>query len=157
MSHDHLGQAHDFDFLVGRWAMTNRRLKQRHAGSDDWDVFPGRCQAWSHLSGIVSVDEVDFPTQGWSGLTLRSLDVAARRWSIWWINSRTGQLFAPVHGGWAGDRGEFHGDDTDDGRPVRVRFIWERLGPDRARWQQAFALEGGEWETNWVIELERLR
>jgi hypothetical protein len=155
MPHDFIGRPHDFDFLVGRWTMTNRRLTRRHVGSDEWDVFPGTSRAWSHLGGIVSVDENVFPTQGWSGLTMRSLDLAAQRWSIWWINSRTGQLFAPVHGGWSGDRGEFYGDDDDDGRPVRVRFIWERLGPGRARWQQAFALEGGDWETNWLIELER--
>ena len=157
MPNDFIGRPGDFDFLVGRWKMTNRRLRQRHAGSDDWDAFPGTSRAWSHLGGIVSVDENVFHTQGWSGLTLRSLDLAAQRWSIWWINSRTGQLFAPVHGGWSGDRGEFYGDDDDDGRPVHVRFVWQRLGPDRARWEQAFALDGGAWETNWVIELERVR
>jgi hypothetical protein len=45
---------------------------------------------------------------------------------------------------------------------VRVRFLWERLGPDRARWSQDFALAGtdgapdGPWETNWVMEFSRL-
>jgi hypothetical protein len=155
MPDDFIGRPGDFDFLLGRWTLTNRRLKQRHAGSDDWDVFPGTTQAWSHLGGIVSVDENVFPTQGWSGLSLRSLDIAAGRWSIWWIDSRTGRLFPPVHGGWAGDRGEFYGDDDDGGRPVQVRFVWQRLGADRARWEQAFALAGDAWETNWIIELER--
>jgi len=43
-----------------------------------------------------------------------------------------------------------------------VRFLWERLGPDRARWSQDFALAGaagapdGPWETNWVMEFSRL-
>jgi len=73
------------------------------------------------------------------------------------------RLQPPVHGGWNGDRGVFHGDDVDDGRPVRVRFLWERLGPDQARWSQDFALAGqdgasdGGWETNWVMELQRVR
>jgi len=68
----------------------------------------------------------------------------------------------PVVGGWNGDRGEFHGVDEDDGHPVRVRFLWERLGPDRARWSQDFALAGrdgtadGPWETNWVMAFSRL-
>ena len=61
-----------------------------------------------------------------------------------------------MHGGFAGDRGEFHGTDTDDGREIQVRFVWERLGPDQARWSQAFALVGGEWELNWVMEMRRV-
>src|ERR1700682_5729841 len=30
------------------------------------------------------------------------------------------------------------GDDTDDGRPVRVRFLWRVIGKDTAHWEQAF-------------------
>jgi hypothetical protein len=150
------GQPHDFDFLVGRWQVNNRRLRQRHVGSNDWNEFTGLQQAWSHLGGIVSVDEVHFESEGFSGCTVRTLDLATRQWAIYWINSRQGQLFTPVHGGWNGDRGEFYGDDEDDGRPVRVRFIWRR-GPDQARWEQAFSLDGGQqWETNWTMDFTRL-
>jgi len=154
-SSDFIGQVHDFDFLVGRWQSRNRRLKQRHVGSNDWEEFSGTSQAWTHLGGMVSVDEIDFPTRGFSGCTVRTLDLAQRRWSIYWINSRSGVLFPPVHGGFAGQRGEFYGEDEDEGRPVQARFIWIR-GRDTAHWEQAFRLEGGDWETNWVMEFERL-
>ena len=151
-----IGRPHDFDFLAGgHWNVLNRRLERRHVGSDDWDEFPGIEQAWTHLNGIVSVDEIQFPTQGFGGCTVRTLDLEAKRWSIYWINSRVGTLFTPVHGGFCGDRGEFFGDDDDDGRPVKVRFVWERLGPDTARWSQAFSLDGRIWETNWVMEMQR--
>ncbi|MEP7297957.1 MAG: NIPSNAP family protein [Burkholderiales bacterium] len=150
-----IGRPHDFDFLVGRWHVRNRRLKQRHVGSDDWDEFPGIEQAWSHLGGIVSVDQIEFPTRGFSGGTVRTLDLSTQRWSIYWINSRTGRLEPPVQGGFSGDRGEFSGDDDDEGRPVKVRFLWERLGPDAARWSQAFSLDGHVWETNWIMEMQR--
>lgn len=151
-----VGRPHDFDFLVGgRWEVHNRRLRQRHVGSNDWDEFPGVERAWSHLGGIVSVDQIDFPTRDFSGCTVRTLDLAAQRWSIYWINSRIGTLFTPVHGGFCGERGEFHGDDADDGRPVKVRFVWERLGLDQARWSQAFSLDGRSWETNWVMAMKR--
>jgi hypothetical protein len=83
------------------------------------------------------------------------LDLATRRWSIYWVNSRTGRLFPPVAGGWSGDRGEFIGADDDESRPVLARFIWQRFGPDHARWEQAFSLAGREWETNWTMELRR--
>jgi hypothetical protein len=154
MTRDFIGQPHDFDFLVGRWNVGNRRLRRRHAGSSDWEEFEATSQAWTHLDGIVSVDEIEFPTRGFSGCTVRTLDLATRRWSIYWINSRYGALFSPVHGGFAGDRGEFYGDDVDDGRRVQVRFVWTR-GRDDARWEQAFSLGGDAWETNWVMELRR--
>ena len=150
-----IARPHDFDFLVGRWNVANRRLRRRLCGSDDWDEFPATSQAWMHLDGCVSVDENHFPTQGFSGLTLRTLDRAGGHWSIYWINSKSGTLFPPVHGGFAGERGEFYGTDTDDGRPVDVRFIWTRLGRDAARWEQAFSVPGQEWETNWVMQFSR--
>ncbi len=149
------GRAHDFDFLLGHWQVHNRRLQQRFAGCDTWDEFPASLRAWVMLDGAVSVDEIVFATRGFSGLTLRTLDQATQRWSIYWINSTVGQLFPPVHGGFDGERGEFFGEDSDDGRVVQVRFIWARQGPDAARWEQAFSRDGGAWETNWVMEMRR--
>ena len=149
-----IGNTHDFDFLVGRWHVTNRCLRRRHEGSSDWDEFTATMQGWSLLDGGVSVDEIHFPAKGSSGCTVRTLDRAQQRWSIYWISSTVGRLFPPVTGGVAGDRGEFYGDDTDEGRRVDVRFIWQR-GPDKAHWEQAFSLDGRGWETNWVMELRR--
>lgn len=157
-----IGRPHDFDFLVGRWHIANRRLRQRGVGSDEWIEFEAKTQAWSHLGGLVSVDDNLFPDLGAGGLSFRTLDIAAQRWNIYWVSSRDGRLCPPVTGGWNGDRGEFHGVDEDDGHPVRVRFLWERLGPDSARWSQDFARIGadgaadGPWETNWVMEFSRL-
>jgi hypothetical protein len=156
-----IGRPHDFDFLVGRWHIANRRLRQRGVGSDEWIEFEARTQAWSHLGGLVSVDDNLFADLGAGGLSFRTLDITAQRWNIYWVSSRDGRLCPPVTGGWNGDRGEFHGVDEDDGHPVRVRFLWERLGPDRARWSQDFARIGadgaadGPWETNWVMEFSR--
>jgi hypothetical protein len=158
-----IGQAHDFDFLVGRWHVANRCLRQRHVGSDDWNEFDASFEAWVHLDGQVSVDQIAFEGRNSKGLTLRTLDVNARQWEIYWISSTDGRLRPPVRGGWDGDRGEFLGDDDDDGRAIRVRFVWERLGPDTARWSQDFALidpaggPDGPWERNWVMESRRIR
>lgn len=152
----HTGCPHDFDFLVGHWHVTNRKLKQRHAGCTEWREFEATHRAWSHLGGLVSVDEMVCPSEGFSGCSVRTLDLATRQWAIYWIDSRTGTLFPPVHGGWQGERGEFYGDDEDEGRAVKVRFTWLRLGDDEARWEQAFSLDGGtQWETNWVMAFRR--
>ena len=150
-----VGRPHDFDFLAGRWQVTNRRLRERHVGSDVWDEFPATSQSQVLLDGCVSIDETRFETRGFTGLALRTLDRAWQRWSIYWVNSNDGRLEPPVHGGWDGERGEFHGTDTDAGRAVQVRFVWTRQGPDAARWEQAFALDGAAWETNWVMDFVR--
>lgn len=151
------GDIHDFDFFVGKWNSTNRRLKKRWVGSNDWDIFPNTVECANHLGGVVNIDEAIFPTKGWSGMTVRTFSLEQRQWSLYWIDSKTGELFPPVVGGFSGDRGEFYGDDTDEGRPIKVVFQWTRLGPDSARWQQAFSLDGKEWETNWIVEHTRVK
>jgi hypothetical protein len=155
-----IGRPHDFDFLVGgTWHVANRRLRLRLVEVPEWTSFEHSFRPSVLMDGQISIDENVFTSQGFTGVTFRTLDVEARRWAIYWINSRDGRVQPPVHGGWNGDRGEFFGDDEDDGRPVHVRFLWERLGPDTARWSQDFALIGGDgaWETNWVMEMRRVR
>jgi len=157
---NYIGRPHDFDFLVGgTWHVANRRLRRRLAAEPEWQTFEHTFKAQVLMDGQVSIDENVFASQGFTGLTFRTLDVAAQRWAIYWVNSRDGKLQPPVHGGWDGDRGEFLGDDEDAGRPVHVRFLWERLGPDEARWSQDFKLVGddGPWETNWVMQMRRVR
>jgi hypothetical protein len=149
------GDVHDFDFLAGAWTLQNRRLKKRWVASKEWDEFPAVDCAFSYLGGVVSVDEILFPTKGWSGVTFRNFDLEKRQWSIYWVNSRTGKLFPPVVGGFVGDRGEFYGDDEDEGRPVKARFLWIKHGPDHAHWEQAFSLDGKTWEVNWMNDLTR--
>lgn len=152
------GDIHDFDFFVGKWNGVNRRLKKRWVGSDDWDVFPDSLTCGSHLGGVVNLDyEVEFPTKGWSGMTVRTFHVETRQWYLYWINSRTGELFPPLVGGFSGDRGEFFGDDTDEGRPIKIKYLWTRIDPDHARWQQAFSLDGKAWETNWICDHTRAK
>lgn len=151
------GDLHDFDFFVGDWTFRNRRLKQRWVGSDDWDEFPASLRCESRMGRVVNLDEGVFPTKGWQGMTVRVFNLQERRWYLYWINSATGQLFPPVAGGFDGDRGEFYGDDTDEGRAIKVRFRWTRVDKDHARWEQAFSLDGKVWETNWTMEHTRAK
>ncbi|MDX3538161.1 hypothetical protein PV721_28215 [Streptomyces sp. MB09-01] len=75
-----------------------------------------------------------------------SWDVANRR------------LTAPLGAGPAtsGDRGDFHGEDTYDGRPTGVRLPWYRLGPVTAHEEQEFSSgDGRTWEPHWTADLVR--
>jgi len=146
----------DFDFLVGRWTIRNRRLKSRLTGSDDWEEFDATTVARSHFNGGISIDEHTFPT-GRRGMSVRLYDVAAREWAIYWVDSRDGRLGPPVRGGFTDGAGEFYGDDEHDGTPVRVRFLWTDITDTSAHWEQAFSTDAGQtWETNWTMDLTRL-
>ena len=149
----------DFDFWPGEWAIGNRRLRERLAGSDDWEEFEARGTAWKILDGHGNADE--YRTEhdgGFVGMSFRFFDPARRQWSIYWADSRRpGLLDPPVLGAFDGDVGVFEGDDTFDGRPIRVRFIWSGVTTPTPRWEQAFSEDGGmTWETNWEMDFTRV-
>jgi hypothetical protein len=145
----------DFDFLVGTWKIDNRRLKQRLNGCTEWESFTARAEGRNQFAGAANIDEITFP-DGTFGLTVRLFDPRRREWSLYWASSTTGTIFPPVVGRFSEGTGEFYGDDTHDGRPVRVRFLWSGITPTSARWEQAFSVDGGAtWETNWIMEMTR--
>jgi hypothetical protein len=146
-----------FDFLVGTWTSTQRRLRRVLDGCDEWYEFPGDLRCWSVLGGAGNVDEVTFPTLGYSGLTVRLYDAEREEWSIYWASTRAGLGLPPQVGRFdENGRGLFLSDDVYEGRPVRVAYIWSDITEDSARWEQAFSPDAGAtWETNWVAEFRR--
>ena len=151
----HNGDVHDFDYFAGGWTTKQRRLKARGVGSTEWEEFPATLCMTPYLGGMATVDELYFPTKGWGGLTVRTFDLEKRQWSIYWISSASGRMDVPVVGGFEGNHGEFFGEDQDEGRPVKVRYQWDKLDHDHARWQQAFSYDGRTWETNWIADFTR--
>ena len=73
-----------------------------------------RC--WSAFGGAANVDEVQFPEQGFSGLTVRLVDQSTGAWSIYWANSRDGILGVPVTGRFENGVGLFYADEVLDHR-----------------------------------------
>jgi hypothetical protein len=148
---------HDFDFYHGRWRVRNVRLRERLAGSDDWEIFDAAQECRPILDGLGNID--DFVTDwddGFRGMTLRLFDLQAKRWSLYCAGNRSGVLEPPVVGRFENGVGLFEGDDIHRGRPVRVRFTWSEISADSAHWQQAFSADGGRsWETNWHMYMSR--
>jgi hypothetical protein len=152
----------DFDFYTGIWDITNRRrsdfLEETSfiEEATEWEEFPAVSRASRHFEGGANFDEIEFPTRGFGGLTLRLYDPERDEWSLYWVNSRTGKLTSPIVGRFVDGRGEFYGDDTVAGRDVRVRFIWSGITATSAHWEQAFSVDGGKtWLTNWIMESTR--
>jgi hypothetical protein len=146
----------NFNFLVGSWDLENRRLKQLLAGSTEWYEFPATSECISLLGGAGNLDEMSMPTLGYSGVTLRLYNAERDEWSLYWVSSRDPKIDTPVVGRFEDGVGTFYGDDTHEGQPIRVRFLWSKITPTSARWEQAFSTDGEEtWETNWVMKFAR--
>ncbi|MGW3998504.1 hypothetical protein [Amycolatopsis sp. NPDC004772] len=146
----------DFDFFIGSWTVVTRRLESLFSGCDDWDTFTGTTTCTPLFDGGGNTEEILFPERGFRGFTLRLFDVERKEWSIYWANSRTGRLEPPVVGTFRDGRGDFYGDDTHEGRPIKAHFIWSDITATSARWEQEFSADGGRtWESNWVMEFTR--
>lgn len=149
----------DFDFLVGRWIVRHRRLKERLVGSADWEEFGGTFVNWPVLGGRGNVGDNMFERSAGvhRGVGFRSFDASTGRWSSWWLDGRNpGAIAAPLVGGFKGGVGSFLGKDMHSGRPVKIRALWSHITPSSARWEQALSANGGaSWETNWISEFTR--
>jgi hypothetical protein len=149
----------DWDFLLGSWTVQHRRLKDRLAGSTEWEEFSGTNVVWKTLGGLGTVDDnmLEHPSGTYRALAVRAYDTKTRQWSIWWFDTRyLGLPLEPVRGGFRDGTGTFHGDAVHAGKPIKVRFLWSRITPTSARWEQAFSPDGGTtWETNWIMDFTR--
>ena len=150
--------ATDFDFLIGNWVVRHRRLERRLEQNTNWIEFSGPASARKILGDLGNIDEIaiNLPAGPYIGATLRLFNPSTNLWSIYWMDSRNPGLDPPMKGQFSGNRGLFYGDDTFDGRPIRVRFIWTVLSPTTCRWEQAFSVDHEQsWETNWIMEFTR--
>lgn len=147
----------NFDFFVGTWDSTQRRLREPLTGSDDWYEFAGQTKSWSVFDGAGNIDEVWFPSLSFGGVTLRLYDAERDEWSLYWANSTTG-LAMPPNVGRFDDTGvgTFLCDEVYKGTPIICRYRWFEITDTSARWDQAFSTDGGStWETNWVADFRR--
>ena len=140
----------DFDFLTGHFDVVNRVL----TASGEWEEYVGTCSGRTHHDGAVSIDESRFPSKASYGLSLRLFDPAAKEWTVYWVNSRTGQLQPPVRGAWADGSCTLFGVDLVDGQEIPVRLTWSDITAETAHWEQAYSV-AGEWQVNWTMDLTR--
>ena len=157
-----LSGLHDFDLRAGEWVCHHRRLKERLAGSHEWQEFDGTQSFRLLIDGYANEDEnvMNLPGGAYKGVTLRAYDPKTGQWAIWWLDGRTpfGDLDPPVKGRFVNGVGVFYANDTLRGKPVRVRFTWSNITANSAHWEQAFSPDGGKtWELNWVTDFARAK
>jgi hypothetical protein len=153
----------DFDFLVGKWKMHNRRLNKRLENCKDWTEFDSFDENSKTLSGAADMDiysTTEMPGQEgkrFEGLTLRLFNPKTRLWSLYWVASNTGVLDPPVVGSFENNVGHFFCKDTFKGKPIIVMFRWDARNKDRPVWSQAFSSDNGKtWEWNWYNVSDRI-
>lgn len=141
----------DFDFSFGTWR-TEVRVRPPLSGSD-WSEYVGTSVVlpiWGGRANLVELD-VAGPAGRIVGLNLRLYDPRARRWSLHYANSRTGELTPPVSGSFTNGVGEFTSSETLEGREVLVKFVISQEAPGQWRYVQSYSGDGGEsWEANWI-------
>ena len=157
-----LSGLNDFDFLVGQWHGHHRKLKEKLANSHEWEEFDGSLSMRKLMDGYANVDDNVFntPEGTYRGVGLRSYDTKTGQWAIWWLDGRDpfGQLDPPVKGHFENGVGTFYSTDTLRGKPIRVRFVWSKITPTSAHWEQAYSADDGKtWEVNWTMDFTRER
>jgi hypothetical protein len=151
---------HDFDFEDGTWKIHLKRLQHPLTGSHTWTEFDGTTTTRKLWNGAAHIEQ--FETAGTAGqvegLTLRIYNPASHQWSIYWANSKNGELGLPAMvGDFKDGRGEFYDQEPYNGRMIFVRFIWSNMTPNSAHFEQSFSDDGGKtWEVNWITDQTRV-
>jgi len=154
----------DFDFLVGKWKMHNRRLNKRLEGNNEWTEFDSYDENSKILGGTADVDTYSTTAmpgmegKRFEGLTLRLFNPKTRLWSLYWVASNVGALDPPVVGSFENGVGHFFAKDTFKGKPIIMMFRWDARNKDRPVWSQAFSPDDGKtWEWNWYNISDRIK
>lgn len=150
---------HDFDFEIGTWKIHLKRLLHPLTGSKTWTEFDGSTVTQKVWNGRANLEQ--FETNGSAGqiegMTLRLYNPESHQWSIYWATSKTGVLGIPTVGEFKNGQGEFYDQEPINGRMVLVRFIWSRITPNSAHFEQSFSDDGGKtWEVNWITDQTRI-
>ena len=90
----------DFDFLIGKWRVHNRKLKSRLNGCSEWTEFDAQVECRKILDGFGNIDSFQTTVDGrpFEGMSLRLFSPETRLWSIYWANSDTVVLDVPQVG-----------------------------------------------------------
>ena len=148
---------HDFDFLIGKWKIHNRRLKTRLNNCTEWIEFDAFGECRKILSGIGNIDsfQAKFEGKPLEAMSLRLFNSKTKLWGIYWATAATGVLDVPQVGSFENKIGRFFARDTFEEKEVIVQFYWDATKPEAPTWSQAFSPDNGKtWEWNWYMTFD---
>jgi len=149
---------HDFDFHLGRWKSSIKRLLHPLTGSTTWLPMKGTLVARKVWDGRAQIEELEADGSSWhiQDLLLFLYNPESHQWSLNSAASNSGTMNAPLIGEFKNGRGEFFDQESFKGRLILVRQVWSDITPTSHRFEQAFSDDGGKtWEVNFIASLER--
>lgn len=154
--------SNDFDFLQGVWTIHNKRRTEAlyPEREGEWQEFTATHRGEMHIDGKVIIEYFEGALPDGEirkGMSIRTFDPKAQQWSIVWLDNRNPADFRPMVGKFEDGIGHFYQEiEAPDGQPMHVRFTWDWITANTARWQQAFSFDGAQtWDTNWIMEFTR--
>ena len=148
----------DFDFIIGRWHIRHRRLREWLNASTSWEEFEGTAVDHKILGGWGSVSEVNMHRASGTveAFSTRLFNPQSGEWSIYYAGGTQGSYTLPMIGAFQQGRGAFYAHETFEDRHLICRWLWLDITATSCHWEQAFSVDGGNtWETNWVMDLHR--
>ena len=148
--------ANDFDFLIGKWQIHNRKLKSRLSNCSEWTEFEAHAECRKILNGLGNLDSFHTTVEDrpFEGMSLRLFNPITRLWSIYWADSDKAVLDVPQVGSFADGIGLFFARDIYEEKKILVQFCWDVRDPTKPVWSQAFSADNGStWEWNWFMTL----
>lgn len=150
--------ARDFDFTLGTFHTSIRRLERPLTGSNSWVRYEGEKTDVPILGGAGSLELIEANGAGHLELmTLRLYDAEARQWTLNFSSADSGVLAPPAIGSFTNGVGTFLSQEEYNGRTILVRQIWSNVTPTSYHFEQAFSADfGATWEANFVADLVRI-
>ena len=148
----------DFDFLVGRWKIHNKKLKTRLNHCQEWTEFEATGECRKILNGFGNIDsfQTEFGGKPFEGAALRLFNPETKLWSIYWADSEAVVLDVPQIGSFTEKKGRFYATDVWEEKDIIVLFHWDATAESTPVWSQAFSLDNGKtWEWNWYMTFHR--
>nr|WP_321236849.1 hypothetical protein [uncultured Psychroserpens sp.] len=150
----------DFNFLIGKWTVLNKKLKERLANSNEWIEFHAEMETKPILNGLGLMDEMKSSHFGddFIGLSIRMVNPKTNVWTIYWADTSNPEhyLKEQVVGEFKNGIGEFYGKEQYQGKTYQLKFTWKKHSKHTAQWEQAYFDDlNSQWETNWIMEFSR--
>jgi hypothetical protein len=150
----------DFDFLVGKWKVHNRRLPKVLSNSNQWIEFESELHMRKTINGFGNVENyyATFGGKPFEGQAVRLFNPQTKLWTVYWMDSSNPTMDQhPVTGSFENGVGKLYAPDTFDGKPVLSLYQWDARDPKHPKWSQALSTDDGKtWEFNWEMTLTRI-
>jgi hypothetical protein len=146
----------DFDFLTGEWKIKLRNFDT--SGPNGKKERDASATVHRILNGAGSVEELRNGDGSMWGMGVRVWHPEEKMWADHWTAAANGVVNPPQLGRFIDGAGIFTLDDIDDGKPLKIKAIWDKITPTSCRWHQVTSRDDGKtWEYGYYMDWTRVK